>query len=218
MGAMITALERITDYLRFASCQVGMAEAVAINRRSHQRIVAGHALWEYPGMTTRVYFATGFLASVAALGFAYLLQYVAGLDPCPLCIFQRIAMAGVGLFCLVGLLHGAGSVGHRIYALLASLAALAGAAIAARHVWLMHIPPDQVPACGPGLHYLLQVLPWREVMATVLRGDASCATVKGSFAGISLPEWSLIYFLLLSVAGLAGVFGLGARRAQRASH
>lgn len=161
-------------------------------------------------MTTRTYFGAGLLACVAALGFVYLLQYVGGLEPCPLCIFQRIAVAGVGVFCLLGLIHGAGPVGHRIYAVLATLVALIGAAIAARHVWLMHIPPDQVPACGPGLDYLVHVMPWQEVMATVLRGDASCATVKGAFAGISLPEWSLIYFLLLSVVGVAGILGLGA--------
>lgn len=165
-------------------------------------------------MTTRTYFGAGLLASIAALGFAYLLQYVGGLEPCPLCIFQRIAVAGVGVFCLLGVIHGAGPVGHRIYAVLATLAALAGAAIAARHVWLMHIPADQVPACGPGLDYLVQVMPLQQVMATVLRGDASCATVDGSFAGLSLPAWSLIYFLLLSVAGIAGILGLGARRAD----
>lgn len=165
-------------------------------------------------MTTRVFFAAGALAAIAALGFAYLLQYVGGLDPCPLCIFQRVAMAAVALVCVLGFLHGAGSVGHRVYALLATFAALIGAAIAARHVWLMHLPADQVPACGPGLDYLVQIMPWREVMATVLRGDASCATVKGSFVGISLPGWTLIGFLLLSVAGLAGVLGLGARRAS----
>lgn len=161
-------------------------------------------------MNSRVYFAAGVLAAVGALVFAYLLQYVGGLEPCPLCIFQRIAMAGVAVVCLVGFVHGPGGVAHRIYAGLAGLAALAGAVIAGRHVWLMHLPPDQVPACGPGLHYLIQIMPLQQVVATVLRGDASCATVKGSFAGLSLPAWSLIYFLLLGTAALAGVFGLGA--------
>ena len=161
-------------------------------------------------MTTRRFFLAGLLATVIALAFAYYLQYARGLEPCPLCIFQRVAMAGVGLFCLFGLIHGAGPGGHRVYAGLAALAALGGAAIAARHVWLRHLPPDQVPACGPGLDYLLQVMPWREVLATVFRGDASCATVKGSFLGVSLPAWTLVYFLLLAFGGLAGVFGLGA--------
>lgn len=168
-------------------------------------------------MTTRIYFAAGTCAALGALGFAYLLQYVGGLEPCPLCIFQRVAMAGVALFCLVGWIHGSAGLAHRIYAGLAAIAALLGAAIAARHVWLMHLPADQVPACGPGLNYLIQIMPLREVVATVFRGDASCATVKGSFAGLSLPAWSLIYFLLLSVAALAGVFGLSAMRGNRSA-
>ncbi|MGB7754622.1 MAG: disulfide bond formation protein B, partial [Salinisphaera sp.] len=138
---------------------------------------------------------------------------VGGLEPCPLCIFQRVAMAGVALFCLVGWIHGPGGVAHRVYAGLAGLAALAGAAIAARHVWLMHLPPDQVPACGPGLNYLIQIMPLQEVVSTVLRGDASCATVKGSFAGLSLPTWSLIYFIGLIGGALAGLGGFGARTA-----
>lgn len=164
-------------------------------------------------MTSRLYFAAGFLLAVAALVLAYLLQYVGGLEPCPLCIFQRVAMAGVALFCLIGWVHGPAGLTHRIYAGLAGLAALAGAAIAARHVWLMHLPADQVPACGPGLNYLIQIMPLQQVVSTVLRGDASCATVKGSFAGLSLPAWSLIYFVLLIAGALAGMCGLGARAA-----
>jgi len=165
-------------------------------------------------MNTRTYFLAGFLAASGALAFAYYLQYAVGLDPCPLCIFQRVAMAGFGLFCLIGLIHAPAGAGHRVYAGLATVCALTGAAIAARHVWLMHLPPDQVPACGPGLNYLIDVMPLTEVLSTVLRGDASCATVKGAFLGISLPAWTCVYFLLLSLGGLAGVFGLGARDAR----
>ena len=166
-------------------------------------------------MSTRIYFLVGFLAAGGALGFAYYLQYVHGLEPCPLCIFQRVAMAGVGVFCLIGWLHGAQGVAHRIYAGLACLSAVIGAAIAARHVWLMHLPPDQVPACGPGLGYLVDIMPLTEVLATVLRGDASCAEVKGAFLGISLPAWTGVYFVLLAFGALAGMFGFGAANRQR---
>lgn len=165
-------------------------------------------------MTSRPYFLCGFLAAAGALLFAYYLEYVHGLKPCPLCVFQRIAMAGVGLFYIIGLIHGPGGVGHRIYAFFASLAALAGAAIAARHVWLFHLPADQVPSCGPGLEYLVDIMPWQEAVATVLRGDASCAEVEGVFMGISLPAWTLVYFVLLSLGSLAGLIGLGARKRQ----
>jgi disulfide bond formation protein DsbB len=115
-------------------------------------------------------------------------------------------MAASGLVCLIWLAHHPGVIGRRIYAALSAIAALIGAAIAARQVWIMHLPPDQVPACGPGLNYLIQIMPLQKVVATVLRGDASCATVKGSFLGISLPAWSCLYFIALSLWTLAGVF------------
>lgn len=157
-------------------------------------------------MNSRTYFLAGFLASAGALAFAYYLQYGQGLEPCPLCILQRIAMFGVAVFCLIGGLHGPGAIGRRIYAALGGLSALAGAGIAARHVWLMHLPASDVPACGPGLNYLMDILPWQQVLAVILRGDASCATVEGRFLGISLPAWTLAWFVMLMFAALMGVF------------
>lgn len=157
-------------------------------------------------MNSRLYFLAGFLASAGALAFALYLEHFQGLEPCPLCILQRVAMLAVAVVCLVGLAHGPDVLGRRVYAALGALCALGGAGIAGRHVWLMHLPADQVPACGPGLDYLTDILPWQEVLATILRGDASCATVKGSFLDISLPAWTLIYFVILLVAALVGVF------------
>ncbi len=156
-------------------------------------------------MRTRSFFAVLTLAALAALVFAFGLEYVGGLEPCPLCIFQRIAMFGVLAVSAAGWLHNPGAIGHRVYAGLAMLAGAVGAAIAARHVWLLHLPPDQVPACGPGLDYLVQVMPLSDVVGTVLRGDASCATVKGSFVGISLPGWTLIVFVALVLFALVGL-------------
>lgn len=156
-------------------------------------------------MSSRVYFFIGLLASAGALAFAYYLQYGQGLEPCPLCILQRVAMFAVAVVCLAAGVHGPGDLGRRVYATLGALCALAGAGVAARHVWLMHIPLDQVPACGPGLAYLREILPWQKVLATILRGDASCATVDGSFLGVSLPAWTLMYFIILLLAALVGV-------------
>lgn len=158
----------------------------------------------YPA-NTRLAFGLGFAATVAAMAFAYYLQYVHGLEPCPLCIFQRVAMVAAGLVFLIGALHGPAGAGRTIYAALAALAAGAGAAIAGRHVWLQSLPEDQVPACGPGLDYLLEVLPWQEVLATILRGDAACADIDASFLGLSLPAWTLVAFIGLT---LWAVFGL----------
>jgi disulfide bond formation protein DsbB len=42
----------------------------------------------------------GFLACVAMMGFALFSQHVLLLDPCPLCIFQRVAVILLGLVLL----------------------------------------------------------------------------------------------------------------------
>lgn len=136
-----------------------------------------------------------FLAAVVAMLFALWLQHYQHLDPCPLCIFQRVAMIATGAVALVAFLHGPGRMGRRIYAGLNLLAAAGGVVVAGRHVWLQHLPPDQVPACGPGLDYWLDTFPLFEVMAKVFHGSGECAVVDWTFLGLSLPAWTLAAFL-----------------------
>lgn len=150
-------------------------------------------------MTSRLAFAFGFAGAVGALAFAYLLQFGFGLEPCPLCIFQRVAMFAVAAVCLIGLLHAPAGPGRWVYAALGTLAAGTGAAIAGRHVWLQSLPADQVPSCGPDLNYLMDIMPWTQVLAMVLRGDASCAQIDAAFLGFSLPAWTLAAFVALVV-------------------
>ena len=145
----------------------------------------------------RLWAWTGFFACAAGLGFAYYLQYK-GYEPCPMCIFQRLAMAACGLVFLAGALQGPKAWGRNVYSLLGALAALTGAGIAGRQVWIQHLPPDQVMACGPSLDYLLRMLPLSKVIATVLKGDGSCAEVTAQWLGLSLPLWTLIAFLALA--------------------
>lgn len=153
-----------------------------------------------PMITPRLLNALGLAGCVGAMAGALFLQHYAGLEPCPLCIFQRIGVIVAGLFFLLGLAHNPGAVGQRVYATLAALGVAGGGITAGRHVWLQHLPPDQVPACGPGLQYMLDVFPMQDVISMVLYGSGECAKVDWTFLGISLPAWSLIVFL-----GLAGL-------------
>lgn len=141
----------------------------------------------------------GFLACVGGLAFALYLQHFRGYDPCPMCIFQRVAMAAAGLFFLLGAIHAPTGGGRWVYAGLADLAAISGALIAGRHVWLQNLPADQVPACGPTLDYLLGMLPVMEVVQMVLKGDGNCAKIDAAWLGLSLPLWTLIAFVGLSL-------------------
>ncbi|PPE73145.1 disulfide bond formation protein B [Solimonas fluminis] len=137
----------------------------------------------------------GFLGCVFGLLFALYLQHFRGYEPCPFCIFQRVAMLATGLVFLAAAIQGPKAWGQWVYVFLSSLAALVGAGIAARHVWLQSLPPDQVPACGPTLDYLLDMMPLQEVVTTVLKGDGNCAKIDAQWLGISLPGWTLISFI-----------------------
>lgn len=146
----------------------------------------------------RAQYLSGFLACCALLGFAFYLQFHDGLLPCPLCIFQRVAFAALGLVFLIGGLHAPARRGGRwTYGVLALIAAAIGAAIAGRHVWLQHLQPDQVPACGPGLSWMMETMPATGVIRQVLTGSGECASVDWSLLGVSMPGWSLLCFIVL---------------------
>jgi disulfide bond formation protein DsbB len=106
------------------------------------------------------------------------------------------------VFFLLAAIHNAGRIGSRIYGVLIALSALAGAAIATRHVWLQHLPPDKVPECGPGLDYMLEVFPLSETLRKVFTGSGECAEVNWQFLGLSMPAWALLCFIGLAVGGL----------------
>ena len=100
---------------------------------------------------------------------------------------------------VIGAVHGPRAAGVRVYSGLVELAALIGAAIAARQTWLQHMPEDQVPACGPGLEYMLEQLPLAEVIKQSLIGTGDCAVVTWTFLQLSIAEWSLLCFASISV-------------------
>ncbi|MFC4729792.1 disulfide bond formation protein B [Coralloluteibacterium thermophilus] len=159
----------------------------------------------------RTLFGLGALACAGLLAFALYLQYWHYLDPCPLCIFQRIAFIALGLVFLVGALHGPrGRVGRSVYGALALLAAGGGAAVAARHVWLQSLPPDEVPACSSmGLDYMVGTLPLGEVVRRVFSGSGECAVIDWSFLGLSMPAWTLLWFVALAAVALAAALRRG---------
>jgi disulfide bond formation protein DsbB len=138
----------------------------------------------------------------ALLGFGYYLQYGAGLEPCPLCLLQRIAFFFVLLAGTAAAVHGPGKIGARVYGGLIAAGALIGGGIAARQVWLQHLPPEQVPECSPGLDYLLDAFPLAEALHMVFTGSGECAEVDWTFLSLSIAEWSLAWFVVLAVGAI----------------
>ncbi|MEL1265037.1 disulfide bond formation protein B [Pseudoxanthomonas putridarboris] len=163
--------------------------------------------------TFRAQYLLGFLICAGLLGFALYLEHFRNLVPCPLCTFQRGAFVLLGVVFLLGALHGPRKRGGRgVYGVLALLAGLVGIGIAGRHVWLQNLPPDQVPACGPDLSYMMDAFPLADVLRKVFTGSGECANVDWSFLGLSMPAWSLLWFAALALWALWAAF-----RARRTS-
>jgi disulfide bond formation protein DsbB len=144
-----------------------------------------------------------FLASVVGIGFALYLQHYDHLEPCPLCIFQRIGLMVMGVFSLIAAIHNPKARAMRVvYSVLATLGILWSVGVASRHVWIQHLPPEDVPACGPGLDYWLQTFPLQSVVQKVLHGSGECAKVDWTLLGYSLPHWALVFFVGLLLVNL----------------
>jgi len=162
--------------------------------------------------TRRSGYLLGFLACLAMLGYALYAQFVLKLEPCPLCIFQRIGIAAVGALFLVAGLHAPRGWGARIYGALILVAALATAGISARHIYIQHLPEGSVPACGAGLDYLFKVFPVVDVVRKVLTGSGECAKITWTFLSLSMPAWVLLSAAALGVWGLRVSARPGTRR------
>jgi protein dithiol:quinone oxidoreductase len=153
-------------------------------------------------MTARRGNLLGFVACACLLAYAYYAQFVLHLDPCPLCIFQRIGVFALGVLFLIAALHDPAAIGRRVYALLLSLAALATIGIAMRHLYIQSLPPGSVPACGASLDFMLKVFSLSEVLVKVLTGSGECAKVTWEFLGLAMPAWVLISAVVLGGFGL----------------
>ena len=145
-------------------------------------------------VSQRAGFILGFLACSAAMAVALVFQHVLGLEPCPLCIFQRITVIALGVIFLSAALHNPGSLGRRLYGLLLTLVSLTGIGIAGRHLWLQYMPHEGL-SCGPGLQYMLDAMPLQEVLSSVLQGSGDCGEILWSFLGLSIPGWTMVGFL-----------------------
>ncbi|MGH8496912.1 MAG: disulfide bond formation protein B [Gammaproteobacteria bacterium] len=143
----------------------------------------------------------GFGACALLVAYALYTQHFGGLEPCPLCILQRIAIIALGVGFFAAALHDPKRWGARVYAVLLGAIALTGAGIAAWHVRLQNLPAGETPSCGPGLDYMLEVFPLVETLKMVFTASGECANVDWSFLGLSMPAWVVIWAALLGAVG-----------------
>lgn len=157
-------------------------------------------------LSPRMFFLLGFIFCLVALLIAVYFQFVEGLEPCPLCISQRIGILLVAVILLIAVIHNPAHLGRKVYAIFGFIAALIGAGVSARHVWLQNLPLEEVPTCGPGLEYVFNNFPLSETIKLLFSGTGECADVLWTFLGLSIPGWTLVAFIFLALLSLSQIW------------
>jgi disulfide bond formation protein DsbB len=152
---------------------------------------------------------SGCFVCLALLGYAFFAQFQLRLEPCPLCIFQRVGIAVVGLIFLLAALHHPSASGARTYSALIALAALGTLAVAARHLYIQHLPEGSVPTCGASLEFMWKIFSPAEVIRKVLTGSGECGKVTWTFLSLSMPAWVAIAAAGLGALGLVANISKG---------
>ncbi len=152
-------------------------------------------------LSIRLIYLYIFFAMPESFRIAMYMENVMGLEPCPLCMTQRLFFAMTGLIALFAFIHSPADWGKSVYGFVCAAFAFGGGGFAIRQIYLQHLPEDQVPACGPSLGYMLEVFPMSEVITEMLSGDGNCAEVvwQDPVIGMSIPEWSLVGFIMLGL-------------------
>ena len=143
-------------------------------------------------------------AAMMAYGIYYL-QEELGLEPCPMCILQRAALIAIGVTALLAAIHGPRAWGLKVYSGLMVLFAAAGAGVAMRHSYLQHFPP-KVETCGSDLGFLMGNFPLSQALPKIFAGTGSCSMVGWKFIGLSIPEWTLVWFAIFASAAIWAIY------------
>ena len=144
----------------------------------------------------------GFLACVGMMSYALYAEHQLLLDPCPLCVLQRIAVIATGIIFLCAALQQPSGIGRLIYASLITVAAGTGTGVSGWHVWLQNLPSDKIPGCGPGFDYIIDSFPLSEALSLIFKGSGECASIDWNFLSLSMPSWVFICCLALIAIGL----------------
>ncbi|MCB5161240.1 disulfide bond formation protein B [Marinomonas algarum] len=148
------------------------------------------------------------LVSFVLLAVAFYMEYQMGLEPCPLCMLQRVVFFCVGVVSLISFLLSSDRLRKWCAWKIAVLSVL-GAALAVRHLYLQNLPADELPACLPGLSYMFEVFPWQEIAQAMIMGTGECGEVVWRFLGLSIPSWTLVVFVGMAVINIVVAIKIG---------
>jgi disulfide bond formation protein DsbB len=147
----------------------------------------------------RTGYLLGFLASFGLVGIGLFIQQKYHLEPCPLCISQRIVFMKLGVLFLIAAIHNPAQLGRRIYGVLQVIVALAGAGIALRHIWVQNHVSEIMAECGVGFDYMFENFPLQKALQLVFKGTGDCAKIDWAMFGLTIPQLALIAFIGLAI-------------------
>lgn len=151
---------------------------------------------------SRSLFLLAFLAGALTLGASFYLEFGALLRPCFLCQVQRIFLAAFTLTNLAAAIHNPKRSGAYLYGLASMGCALLGAITAVRQVLLQNAAPEQGNECWPSLHYMIENLSLWQALQLTVKGTVDCVELNWTLFDLSLPEWSLLFFLAMLILGI----------------
>ena len=152
------------------------------------------------GLSLRLILLLIFAASMASIVITQIMQHVFDMEPCPLCITQRVFVIAVGFSAFLAALLVKFTLIMRTFSSLGILLGVVGASVSARHIWIQNLPEDQVPDCGPGLAYMFETRPLFEALDLLFKGDGNCADIHFTLLGLSIPAWTFLFFVFLITA------------------
>lgn len=141
----------------------------------------------------------GLLVCIGLLAYAFYMEYVLLLEPCPLCWLQRFVFMGFGAAFLICAIQNPRAWGRYIYVLAFGALMITGVGLAGRHLWLQSLPVEAQPECGLGITHMLDAKPLTDVIAWAASGTGECAQIQWSFLGVSIPGWTFLAFVVLGV-------------------
>ena len=132
--------------------------------------------------------------SIALVGVFLYLQHAKDMLPCPLCVIQRYLFLGIAIFSLIGAFAGK----IKVFAGLALLSALGGLGVVGKHLYVIAHPGF---SCGiDPMETSLNKIPTATLLPSVFRADGLCEAMQEPVLGLSVPQWSAVWFVLLTLA------------------
>ena len=137
-----------------------------------------------------------FILTLVVLSFALYVEYIEHVNPCPLCLMQRLCVLCLVPLCLISFFIQRYRTSV-ILVLMQLFMALSGLFFAGRQVFLQNVAITASGMCMPTLHRVIKYLSWEAMFNLFFWGSSDCAEMTPHFLGLSMPLWSALYFILI---------------------